>query len=91
MSGNQQVIGTDRCSLQLQLRSNLGIVKRSFVGEIQNFDIGQECAQSRSVMLSPRRQFDPKPEFRVLITEQISSTACFCRRRKTTWFERFMM
>src|SRR5258706_56010 len=65
MSGDEQIVGPNHRSLCLELRSNSGVVKRSVIGEVQDFDITKECAQGRLVLLSLRRNLNAIQQFRL--------------------------
>ena len=53
---------TDYLPAGLQVGTNLCVVQRGLVGEVQNLDIAEKSVKGRLVLLTSRRHLDPEQE-----------------------------
>ena len=53
MRGNEQIVGRNHLAALLQIGSNLRVVERRVVVEVERVNVGEECAERGRVLRLP--------------------------------------
>ncbi len=54
MRGNEQVVGANQGTSLLQVGSNLGVVARGVIRQVQHRDVGQQRRERRGILRAAR-------------------------------------